>query len=68
MKKLVSVFIPLFFICIVNAQNVGIGTSTPNAKLDVFGTLKVTDGTQGAGKVWQAGNHHHHLQEQMIRV
>jgi len=51
MKKLVSIFIPLFFICIVNAQNVGIGTSTPNAKLDVNGTLKVTDGTQGAGKV-----------------
>jgi hypothetical protein len=31
--------------------NVGIGTSTPGAKLDVAGTVKITDGTQGAGKV-----------------
>lgn len=31
--------------------NVGIGTSTPTAKLDVAGTLKITDGTQAAGKV-----------------
>ena len=31
--------------------NVGIGTSTPNAKLHVNGTLKVVDGTQGAGKI-----------------
>jgi uncharacterized protein (TIGR02145 family) len=51
MKKLISVFIPLFFACVVDAQNVGVGTSTPNAKLDVNGTLKVTDGTQGAGKI-----------------
>lgn len=33
------------------AQNVGIGTTSPLAKLDINGTLKVTDGTQGNGKV-----------------
>ena len=32
-------------------QNVGIGTTTPSAKLHVNGTLKVTDGSQGAGKL-----------------
>ncbi|RYE21678.1 MAG: hypothetical protein EOP51_15050 [Sphingobacteriales bacterium] len=31
--------------------NVGIGTSAPAAKLDVAGNVKITDGTQGAGKV-----------------
>ncbi len=31
--------------------NVGIGTTTPDAKLHVAGSLKVVDGTQGAGKV-----------------
>jgi endosialidase-like protein len=31
--------------------NVGIGTATPGAKLDVQGAVKVVDGTQGAGKV-----------------
>ncbi len=31
--------------------NVGIGTSSPTAKLDVTGNVKITDGTQGAGKV-----------------
>jgi uncharacterized protein (TIGR02145 family) len=33
--------------------NVGIGTGTndPGAKLDVIGSLKVTDGTQGDGKI-----------------
>lgn len=30
---------------------VGVGTNAPTAKLDVAGTLKVVDGTQGAGKV-----------------
>jgi len=32
-------------------QNVGIGTANPSAKLHVNGTLKVTDGSQGVGKV-----------------
>jgi hypothetical protein len=31
--------------------NVGIGTATPAAKLEVVGNIKITDGTQGAGKV-----------------
>jgi hypothetical protein len=31
--------------------NVGIGTNSPSAKLDVAGTVKIADGTQGAGKV-----------------
>jgi uncharacterized protein (TIGR02145 family) len=31
--------------------NVGIGTTSPNARLDVNGTLKLADGTQGAGKI-----------------
>lgn len=51
MKKLVSFFIALLCICIAQAQNVGINTSTPDAKLDVNGTFRVTDGTHGAGKL-----------------
>lgn len=31
---------------------VGIGTATPAAKLDVQGNVKITDGTEGAGKVF----------------
>jgi len=31
--------------------NVGIGTSTPSEKLDVQGSVKIVDGTQGNGKV-----------------
>ncbi len=31
--------------------NVGIGTTNPTAKLEVVGTFKIADGTQGAGKV-----------------
>jgi hypothetical protein len=31
--------------------NVGIGTATPAARLDVTGTIKITDGTEGTGKV-----------------
>jgi len=30
--------------------NVGVGTATPVAKLDIVGNIKITDGTQGAGK------------------
>lgn len=34
-----------------NTGNVGIGTTTPGASLDVVGSFKLTNGTQGAGKV-----------------
>jgi hypothetical protein len=34
-----------------NSNNVGIGTIAPTAKLDIAGTVKIVDGTQGAGKV-----------------
>jgi hypothetical protein len=34
-----------------NTGNVGIGTITPQAKLDIIGSIKIADGTQGAGKV-----------------
>ena len=33
------------------AVNVGIGTTTPSAKLDIVGAIKITDGTQGANKI-----------------
>jgi hypothetical protein len=38
---------------IVNPQtgNVGIGTTAPTAKLDVIGSVKISDGSQGVGKV-----------------
>ena len=51
MKKLALFLIALLFTGISKAQNVGIGTSTPTAKLHVNGTLKVADGTQGDGKI-----------------
>ena len=33
------------------AGNVGMGTTTPAAKLDVNGSVKITDGSEGAGKI-----------------
>ena len=34
-----------------NDKNVGIGTTSPVAKLDVAGSIRIADGTQGDGKV-----------------
>ena len=34
-----------------NSGNVGIGTTNPGAKLEVNGAVKITDGSQAAGKV-----------------
>ena len=36
---------------IKNNGNIGIGNTDPQAKLDIQGTVKIVDGTQGAGKV-----------------
>jgi len=36
---------------VLNNGNVGIGTTSPQAKLDIAGQIKIVDGTQGAGKV-----------------
>jgi uncharacterized protein (TIGR02145 family) len=51
MEKLICSFMALLFIFISQAQNVGINTSTPSSKLEVNGTFRITDGTQGIGKV-----------------
>lgn len=36
---------------ITNSGDIGIGTSTPGAKLEVTGNVKINDGNQGQGKV-----------------
>lgn len=41
---------------ISTSGSVGLGTVTPLAKLDVTGKVKITDGTQGTGKVFTATN------------
>jgi len=35
----------------INNSNVGIGVNNPQAKLDITGSIKITDGTQGANKI-----------------
>ena len=51
MKIIFIITVGLLIMNITYAQNVGIGTTTPAAKLDVIGSVKITDGTQGLGKV-----------------
>jgi hypothetical protein len=36
---------------VTSVGHVGIGTTTPGATLDIAGTIKITDGSQGAGKI-----------------
>jgi len=36
---------------VVSNGNVGIGITTPSSNLDIAGNIKITDGTQGVGKV-----------------
>ena len=36
---------------ITNTGNVGIGTASPNEKLEVNGNIRMTDGNEGAGKI-----------------
>jgi uncharacterized protein (TIGR02145 family) len=51
MKLLLYFFILILFLGNANAQNIGIGTATPDAKLHINGSFKITNGSQGNGKV-----------------
>lgn len=51
MKKVYFLLISVVCAAAVRAQNVGIGTVTPGAKLDIIGNIKITDQSQGDGKV-----------------
>lgn len=42
--------LPAFFVNPANGD-IGIGTTSPGAKLEVNGTIKIVDGTEGAGKM-----------------
>jgi uncharacterized protein (TIGR02145 family) len=47
----ISIGLLIFHVTLAQSGNVGIGTTTPTAKLHVNGSVKITDGTEGAGKV-----------------
>ena len=51
MNKLVLFITALLLANLIQAQIVGIGTHTPAAKLDIIGTITITDGTQDSSKV-----------------
>ena len=51
MKKLIICLIFVIAFFSNYAQNVGIGTSNPTASLEVNGSFKITNGSQGNGKV-----------------
>lgn len=48
MKKKILFFITTFFCAVAVAQNVGIGTASPESKLHVVDTVNVADGQSGA--------------------
>jgi FG-GAP repeat len=51
MKQFLSLSFSLIISINLFAQNVGIGNTNPQAKLDITGNIKIVDGTQGDGKV-----------------
>lgn len=51
MKNIFLLVLCLLGSFFTNAQNVGIGTNTPGAKLEVVGQVKITGGVPGEGKI-----------------
>ncbi len=49
--KCFLIFSFVFIVCFLQAQNVGVGTTSPAAKLHVNGSFKLVNGTEGLGKV-----------------
>lgn len=58
MKQLYILISLLFFVSILAAQNVGIGTPTPNQKLDVAGWVELGDQTEGTSGTAGAIRYH----------